>query len=402
MVKRFLIAAIIVGLFLGGVGYFNLVFKPKMIGEFMAKMVPPPATVTADIAKTERWTDKVRAIGTLVAIEGVDVAPQVGGLVMDYFFDSGHDVEKGQKLVKLDTSVEEADLADHKATLQQHNLDLERHSRLVKTSAVSQATLDATLAKRDSAAALVQKTEALIAQKTITAPFAGRLGLRHVERGQYVSPGQALVWLQSLDPIWVDFPVPESHVRKITTGGTIELAADAFPGQMFKGEIEAFDAKLGSDTRTLMVRARVPNPDRKLLPGMFANVAVLAGSVQEFVTVPRTAVTYGLYGDSVWVVKEEKSEATPSAPPTASAEPIASAIASDATPTGSIAAEKKLTAERRFVRVGTSEGDRIAILEGVKPGEEVITSGQLKLQPGATIKVDNSGLLKAPAELPKQ
>ena len=181
MVKRFTIAAIIVGLFLVGVGYFNLVFKPKMIGEFMAKMVPPPATVTADIAKTERWTDKVRAIGTLVAIEGVDVAPQVGGLVMDYFFDSGHDVEKGQKLVKLDTSVEEADLADHKATLQQHNLDLERHSRLVKTSAVSQATLDATLAKRDSAAALVQKTEALIAQKTITAPFAGRLGLRHVE-----------------------------------------------------------------------------------------------------------------------------------------------------------------------------------------------------------------------------
>jgi membrane fusion protein (multidrug efflux system) len=402
MVKRLTIAAIIVGLFLAGVGYFNLVFKPKMIGEFMAKMVPPPATVTADIAKTERWTDKVRAIGTLVAIEGVDVSPQVGGLVMDYFFDSGHDVEKGQKLVKLDTSVEEADLADHKATLQQHNLDLERHSRLVKTSAVSQATLDATLAKRDSAAALVQKTEALIAQKTITAPFAGRLGLRHVERGQYVSPGQALVWLQSLDPIWVDFPVPESQVSKIAPGGMIELAADAFPGKVFKGEIEAFDAKLGSDTRTLMVRARVPNPDRKLLPGMFANVAVIAGGEQEFVTVPRTAVTYGLYGDSVWVVKQEQGEPAPSAPPTASAEPIASAIASDATPTASIPADKKLTAERRFVRVGPSEGDRIAILEGVKPGEEVITSGQLKLQPGATIKIDNSGALKAPAELPKQ
>ena len=154
MVKRFLIAAIIVGLFLGGVGYFNLVFKPKMIGEFMAKMVPPPATVTAEAARTERWIDRVRAIGTLVAIEGVDVTPQIGGLVTDYYFDSGQDVEKGQKLVKLDTSVEEADLADHKATLVQTNLDLERHSRLVKTSAVSQAALDATLAKRDSAAAL--------------------------------------------------------------------------------------------------------------------------------------------------------------------------------------------------------------------------------------------------------
>ena len=401
MVKRFLIAAIVVGLFLGGVGYFNLVFKPQMIGEFMAKMVPPPATVTAEAAKTESWIDRVRAIGTLVAIEGVDIAPQVGGSVTDYFFDSGHDVEKGAKLVKLDTSVEEADLADNKATLQQTNLDLERHSKLVKTSAVSQAVLDATIAKRDSAAAAVQKTEALIAQKNITAPFAGRLGLRRVEKGQYVSPGQALVWLQALDPIWVDFPVPEGTISKFTIGSATELTAEAYPGQLFKGEVEAFDAKLGQDTRTLMVRARVPNPDRKLLPGMFANVAVLAGSAKEFVTVPRTAVTYGLYGDSVWVVKEGASEPAAN-PPTASAEPVASAIAADATPTGSVPAEPKLTVERRFVRVGPTEGDRVAILEGVKVGEQVVTSGQLKLQPGATIKVDNSGALKAPAELPKQ
>jgi membrane fusion protein (multidrug efflux system) len=402
MVKRFLIAAIVVGLFLGGVGYFNLVFKPQMIGEFMAKMVPPPATVTAEPAKTETWIDRVRAIGTLVAIEGVDVAPQVGGSVTDYFFDSGHEVEKGAKLVKLDTSVEEADLADNKATLQQTNLDLERHSKLVKTSAVSQAVLDATIAKRDSAAAAVQKTEALIAQKNITAPFAGRLGLRRVEKGQYVSPGQALVWLQALDPIWVDFPVPEASVGKFAIGSQVELAADAFPGEMFKGEIEAFDAKLGADTRTLMVRARLPNPDRKLLPGMFANVAVLAGGAKQLVTVPRTAVTYGLYGDSVWAVKESAPEPAAAPPATASAEPVASAIASDATPTASIPAEKTLTAERRFVRVGPTQGDRIAILEGIKPGEQVITSGQLKLQPDATIKVDNSGALKAPAELPRQ
>jgi membrane fusion protein (multidrug efflux system) len=402
MVKRFLIAAIVVGLFLGGVGYFNLVFKPQMIGEFMAKMVPPPATVTAEPAKTETWIDRVRAIGTLVAIEGVDVAPQVGGIVTDYFFDSGHDVEKGQKLVKLDTSVEEADLADHKATLQQTNLDFERQSKLVKTSAVSQATLDSTIAKRDSAAAAVQKTEALIAQKTIAAPFAGRLGLRRVERGQYVSPGQALAWLQALDPIWVDFPVPEASVGKFAIGTEIELTADAFAGETFKGEIEAFDAKLGADTRTLTVRARLPNPDHKLLPGMFANVAVLAGGAKQLVTVPRTAVTYGLYGDSVWVVTESAPEPPAAAPAPASAEPVASAIASDAAPVGSIPAENTLTAERRFVRVGPTQGDRIAILEGIKQGEQVITSGQLKLQPGAAIKVDNSGALKAPAELPRQ
>src|SRR5512146_1237166 len=181
MVKRFVIAAVIVAVFLGGVGYFNLVLKPKMIAEFISKMKPPPVTVTAEKAITERWTDRVRAIGTLVAIQGVDVASQLGGTVTDYFFDSGRDVEKGDKLVKLDTSVEEADLADKKATLQQTILDYERQSKLVKTSVVSQSTLDQTIAKRDSAAASVQHVAAVIAQKTITAPFAGRLGLRHVE-----------------------------------------------------------------------------------------------------------------------------------------------------------------------------------------------------------------------------
>jgi membrane fusion protein (multidrug efflux system) len=375
MIKRFVIAAVIVGLFLGGVAYFNLVFKPKMIGEFMTKMVAPPATVTAEPARTERWIDKVRAIGTVVAIEGVDVAPQLGGMVTDYYFDSGKDVEKGDKLVKLDTSVEEADLADKKATLQQANLDYDRQSKLVKTSAVSQATLDQTIAKRDSAAASVQHMEAIITQKTITAPFAGRLGLRHVEKGQYVSPGQSL---------------------------TIALTADAYPGQLFKGEVESFDAKLSQDARMLMVRARVPNPDRKLLPGMFANVAVLAGSAKDFVTVPRTAVTYGLYGDSVWVVKESTPEPAPAPTPTAAAEPVVTPAAADAAPTIAIPAEPKLSVDRRFVRVGPTEGDRVAILEGVQAGERVVTSGQLKLQPRATIKVDNSSALKAPAELPKQ
>src|SRR5581483_5157838 len=366
MIKRFVIAGIIVAVFLGGVGYFNLVLKPAMIAQFISKMTPPPATVTADKAVTERWTDRVRAIGTLVAIQGVDVAPELGGTVTEYFFESGQDVEKGDKLVKLDTSVEEADLADKKATLQQTLLDYDRQSKLVKTSVVSQSTLDQTIAKRDSAAAAVQHVEAVIAQKTITAPFSGRLGLRHVEKGQYVSPGQALVWLQSLDPIWVDFPVPETAVGLLKIGSAIELAADAYPGETFKGAVEAFDAKLNQDARMLMVRARVPNPDRKLLPGMFANVAVLAGEPKDVVTVPRTALTYTLYGDSVWVVKEEEAKPAPPAP-TVSSEAVATAAAADAT--SALSPEPKLTVERRFVRVGDTEGDRVAILEGVKPGE---------------------------------
>jgi membrane fusion protein (multidrug efflux system) len=384
MIKRFIIAAIIVGLFLGGVGYFNLVFKPQMIGEFMKKMVPPPATVTAEPAKTDSWTDRLHSIGTLIAIQGIDVAPQVGGIVSNYFFDSGQDVAKGAKLLQLDTSVEEADLTSNKAMLVEANADFGRQSSLVKKGSVSEAVLDTTIAKRDSAAAAVQRVEAIIGQKNITAPFAGRLGLRRMEKGQYVSPGQALVWLQALDPIWIDFPVPEGDVGKMKVGSAIELTVDAYPKEMFKGEIEAFDARVAQETRTLMVRGRLPNPDHKLLPGMFANIAVLEGAPKEVVTVPRTALTYGLYGDSVWVVKEA---------PAGNAKP--------AEPGAAAAAERQLIAERRFVRVGPTQGDTVAILEGVKAGEQVVTSGQLKLHPDASVKIDNSQPLTPPTERPK-
>jgi membrane fusion protein (multidrug efflux system) len=385
MIKRFVIAAILVALFLGGVGYFNLVFKPKMIGEFMAKMKPPAATVTAERAGTKEWIDRVQSIGTLIAIRGVDVSPEVAGIVKDYYFESGNDVEKGTKLVELDTSVEEADLVRNRAVLLEANADLKRQASLVKKEFVSQAVVDTTTSKRDTAAAAVQRMEAVIAQKNIAAPFAGRLGLRRVEKGQYVKAGDSLVWLQALDPIWIDFPVPEGDLGKLKIGAPIELGVNAYPDQVFKGVIEAFDARVAQDTRTLMVRGRLPNADHRLLPGMFANVAVLEGKPKELVTVPRTAVTYGLYGDSVWVVKE----GPPAPEKTASVGEVE-------------VPAPQLTVERRFVRVGPSQGDEVAILEGVKAGEQVVTSGQLKLHPDAAIKVDNSRPLTPAAERPKQ
>jgi membrane fusion protein, multidrug efflux system len=385
MIKRFLIAAILVALFLGGVGYFNLVFKPKMIGEFMAKMKPPAATVTAERAGTKEWIDRVQSIGTLIAIRGVDVSPEVAGIVKNYYFESGNDVEKGTKLVELDTSVEEADLVKNRAVLLEANADLKRQASLVKKEFVSQAVVDTTTSKRDTAAASVQRMEAVIAQKNITAPFAGRLGLRRVEKGQYVKAGDPLVWLQALDPIWIDFPVPEGDLGKLKIGAPIELGVNAYPDQVFKGVIEAFDARVAQDTRTLMVRGRLPNADHRLLPGMFANVAVLEGKPKELVTVPRTAVTYGLYGDSVWVVKE----GPPAPEKTASVGEVE-------------VPAPQLTVERRFVRVGPSQGDEVAVLEGVKAGEQVVTSGQLKLRPDAAIKIDNSRPLTPAAERPKQ
>lgn len=396
MLKRLLIAGVIIALFLGAVAYFNLVFKPKMIADFVSKMAPPAATVTAEPAKLEGWTDRVHSIGTLIAIEGVEVAPEVGGIVSDYYFDSGDDVTKGQKLVQLDISVEVADLKNHKALLQEAELNLERQDSLVKREVSSQATLESAIAKRDSAVAAVERTEALIAQKTITAPFSGQLGLRQVDKGQYVSPGDSLVWLQALDPIWIDFPVPESDVGKFKVGAKIELTVDTYADRIFAGEVEAFDARLSKESRTLMVRGRLDNPDRKLLPGMFAEVDVLAGAPKELVTVPRTALTYSLYGDSVWVVKE----GVPEPAPTAAAESV-TAVAADA-PSEETSEEPKRTVERRFVRVGSTQEGRVAILEGVKAGELVVTSGQLKLQPGAAVKIDNADALKPPAELPRQ
>ena len=243
MVKRFVIAAILVALFLGGVGYFNLVFKPAMIKDFVSKMAPPAATVTAERAGTKEWVDRVKSIGTLIAIQGIDVAPEVGGIVKEYYFESGNDVPKGAKLIALDTSVEEADLARNRAVLLEANSDLKRQASLQKKEFVSQAVVDTTTSKRDTAAASVQRMEALIAQKNITAPFAGRLGLRRMEKGQYVKAGDPLVWLQSLDPIWIDFPVPEGDLGKLKMGAPIELSVSAYPGQVFKGDIEAFDAR---------------------------------------------------------------------------------------------------------------------------------------------------------------
>lgn len=408
MIKRFIIAGLIMAALVGGVWWFNFSFKPQMIADFVSKMQPPAVAVTAEPAKLERWSDRVHAVGTLDAAQGLWIAPEVGGIVSDYFFDSGQDVDKGHRLVQLDVAVEEADLKSNKATLQEAELNLARQQSLVKRNASSVATLESAVAKRDSAKAAVERTQALIAQKTILAPISGQLGLRNVDRGQYVSPGEKLVWLQALDPIWIDFPVAEGEVAKFKVGAKIEVSVDTYDGEMFEGVVEAFDARLSQENRTLTVRGRLRNEDRRLLPGMFAKVAVFAGDAEERVTVPRTAVTYSLYGDSIWVVKEAEPEADAKTSDAAENAGIGGAVAAEAAapPEGEDAEAKadkpKLTVERRFVRVGATENGRVVILEGVKDGEEVVTSGQLKLQPGSAVTVDNEDALKPSKQLPKQ
>ena len=386
MRTRFVIAALVIAGLLGGLGYFQFVFKPQMIKSFLSQMTPPPVTVTAEAARTDKWIERISSIGTLIASQGVEVTSQVAGIVTEVSIESGIEVEQDTRLLQLDTSVEVADLASATAIEREAGVAYDRQADLMQKRVTSEANLDTARAKRETAQAAVKRIQAVIAQKRIVSPFAGRLGIRKVEKGQYVSAGMPLVSLQALNPIRVDFPMPEQQIGKLRVGQPIELTVDAFPNQVFGGEIQSLDARVAQDTRTLLVRGLLPNPERKLLPGMFANVTVLVGDATDVVTVPRTAVTYSLYGDSVYVVKP--------APPKDGK--LASASPSDPPP------EPALVVERRYVRTGQVREDRVAIVFGLAKGEDVVTTGQLKLNPGASIRIDNTQPLHRPEARPKQ
>jgi membrane fusion protein (multidrug efflux system) len=388
MSRRFILTALLIAALLGGLGYFQFIFKPQMIKSFLSQMTPPPATVTAEAARTEKWIERLPSIGTMIASQGVEVTSQVAGIVTEVRIESGTEVEQGAKLVQLDTSVEVADLASAVATQREAEVAHERQADLMQKRVTSEANLDTARAKRETAQAAVKRIQAVIAQKGIVSPFAGRLGIRKVEKGQYVSAGMPLVSLQALNPIRVDFPMPEQQIGKLRVGQPIELTVDAFPNQVFGGEIQSLDARVAQDTRTLLVRGLLPNPERKLLPGMFANVTVLAGEPADVITVPRTAVTYSLYGDSVYVVKPAPAKEDKAEPAAASGQPPAP--------------EPALVAERRYVRTGQVREDRVAITFGLAKGEEVVTTGQLKLNPGASIRIDNTQPLNRPDQRPKQ
>ena len=384
MRRRFILTAVVIAALLGGLGYFQFIFKPQMIRSFLSQMKPPAATVSAEPARSERWIERLTSIGTLTASQGVDVTSQVAGIITEVLIESGTEVEHGTKLVQLDTSVEVADLASAAATHREAEVAFARQADLMNKKVTSEANLDTARAKQETAQAAVKRIEAVIAQKAIIAPFSGRVGIRKVEKGQYVSAGLALVSLQALDPIRADFPMPEQHIGKLQVGEPIELAVDAYPGEVFKGEIQSLDARVAQDTRTLLVRAILSNKERKLLPGMFANVTVLVGQPADVVTVPRTAVTYSLYGDSVYVAKPASETADGKAGAPVAGEPAG-----------------QMVAERRFVRTGQVRGDRVAITFGLGAGELVVTTGQLKLNPGASIHIDKSQALSPPPERPK-
>lgn len=375
-----------------GFGYFQFVIKPKMIQQFISQAAPPPATVAVSEAKLEKWTPEIPAIGSLRAVQGIDVAPQIGGAIVSIRVRSGQDVEKGAPLFEIDNTVEQADLKNNLATLKNAELSLDRQSRLAQTGNSAKSNFDAAEAARDSAAAATERVRAIIAQKIVVAPYAGRLGIRKVDLGQYVSPGTSVFTLQQLDPIYVDFPVPEKSLAVLKPGETIELKVDAYPDKIFRGVIKTIDARVGQESRNVLVQAELENKQRQLLPGMFANVAVLAGPEAEVVTLPRTAITYSLYGDSVFVVAP--------APPAAGGAQAATLKTNASSAEGSN--DVPLIVERRFVRVGETRDGQVSILEGVNAGDRVVSEGQLKLQPGARVRVDPEAHLNAQPVRPKE
>jgi membrane fusion protein (multidrug efflux system) len=379
----FVIVFILLAGLAGGLAYFQFSVKPQMIKGFIAGAPRPVPAIAAADTKTETWQARISAIGTFRAVQGIDVSPQVGGVVRSINFDSGQDVQKGQLLVQIDDSVEQADLKSNLATLRNAELALDRQRQLVTGGSTATANVDTALALRDSAAAAADRTRALIAQKALAAPFAGRLGLRKIDAGQYVQPGTSIVTLQQLDPIDVDFPVPEQEIARVTVGQPIEIVVDAFGNKTFSGKVTSIDARVSIESRTIIVRAQVGNPKRDLRPGMFANVSVLVGEGREVVTAPRTAVSYSLYGDTVYVVKPAPQE-----PGSAQA--------------ASAPSDQALIVERRVVKTGDTRGDRVAIVEGLKAGERIVTEGQLKLQPNARVRIDDNAGLKSPQELPRQ
>jgi membrane fusion protein, multidrug efflux system len=325
-------------------------------------MVPPPEAVTSAQVEASEWESVRAAIGSLTALQGVTLAAELPGTVREIGFESGTSVKRGAILVRLDTSAEEAQLASAKADAALARLNHERAKRLRQGEANSQAELDAAEARAASNDATVRNLEAIIAKKTIRAPFDGRIGIRQVELGQVVAPGTPIASLQSVTPIRADFWLPQQALADVKLGLRARLRTDTFPGQEWEGEVTTVNPEVDPSTRNVRFRATFQNADGRLRPGMFANVQVLSDEKRQVVTVPATAVIFQPYGDSVFTIEEAKDKA----------------------------GNKTTIARQKFIRTGERRGDLVAIADGLKAGETVVSSGAFKLRNGAAVKVDNT------------
>ena len=334
-------------------------FKNYMMAKARAQNASPPQTVSTMIAEYSEWQPEVTAVGSLRAYRGVDVTTEVAGLVRAINFKSGDEAKSGAVLVELNADSDLAQLHALQAAADLSETTYKRDKVQFEAQAISQATLDADAADLKNRRAQAEAQAALVAKKTLRAPFAGRLGITTLNPGQYLNPGDKVVTLQAIDPILVDFHVPQRELARIAPGQAIHLTTDAFAGQTFEGKVTAIDPRVDTASRNFQVEASVGNASRRLLPGMFAHVAVQSGNKQRYLTLPQTAITYNPYGATVFVAEKSKDG-------------------------------KSLVAQQVFVTVSATRGDQAAIVSGVKEGDQVVTSGQLKLKNGTPLQVDNS------------
>lgn len=364
---------------LAGAGVvFGLVFGLKwfsgfMMEKYMASAPVPPVTISSAEAKPMTWGSRLETLGTFVAVNGTRVTTEAAGIVQAIHFESGQRVEKGAPLVTLDSANEAAELKRLEAQARLAELNRERRQKMLKLNHVSKSDYDAAVAEAAAAKAAADAQRAKLAQKNLRAPFAGQLGIRQVNVGEYLAPGAAVVSLQALDPIYVDFTLPEQNLSLVAPGQKVNVTVDLYPGQTFTGEIEAIEPGVDEATRNFRLRARLENADYKLRAGVFGRVEVeLPGSI-EVVAVPRTAINYSSYGSSVFVVQRKKD-----APP------------ADAKPAEGAPAQPALEVTQRFVRTGQARGDFVAVTEGLKAGEQIATSGLLKLRNQQPVIINNS------------
>jgi membrane fusion protein (multidrug efflux system) len=352
---------LVVALLAGGlVGFHG--FKAGILKQVTAQIRSEVPTVATAPATVQAWQPRVTASGSARAVNGADLAAEIGGVVDQISFQSGQTVTAGTVLLRLRPNDDDAKLAQLQAAAELDAVNLARDQKQLAARGVAQSVVDSDAANLKVARAQVAAQQAVMAEKIVRAPFAGRLGVRQVDIGQYIAAGTTVVTLQQLDPMFVDYYVPQQALAQIKVGGKVEITADGYPGRTFAGTVLAVGAKVDASSRMLQVRATVPNADGALLPGMYVNVSTEAGASEQLVTVPSAAVAYNPYGSLVYILADGKDAQ----------------------------GRDQKTARQQFVTTGAARGDQVSILKGVAAGDIVVTAGQLKLHNGSAVKIDNT------------
>lgn len=360
MVKRMVVVLSVTAVLLTALGFVKY-RQVETAVQASSSFQPPPEAVTSIVAKRELWPATMSVIGTMEAVQGVTVSADLPGTVARIAFESGQTVQKGDVIVELDTRQERAQLAALEAQRDLAKITYGRTQQLVKEGVISKADYDQATAQQRQTEANVAEIKATIERKTIRAPFTGVLGIRKVNLGQYLAAGNPIVALQALNPIYVDFGVPQQAANEVRVGRTLHVTSENIAGQSFTGRVTALDSIVDETTRNIQVQATLPNPQGKLKPGMFVQVEVGYGANKEAITLPASAISYAPYGDSVFIISEMKD------------------------PKG----QTYKGVRQQFVKIDGSRGDQVAVVSGVNPGDEVVTSGVFKLRNGAAVNVNN-------------